>query len=377
MISNVGVGNSIVQSPRGNDSRFLNTAFTILAFRGCLLWATASALAYPIAYFLRQPELISLIQVGSLGVLINGFSSTSTITLRRQLRIHPLVVVEITGLLLTFAANFVLAWIFRSVWGLIAGSLIGTLYSTVASHILKVGYRNRFCWDQESWREIYLYGRWIQGSSALCFVGGQADKFLIAHYLNMSVLGVYNYAVLLADALSMAVTRVVHGVLFPIFSSINRENKGSLLGVYHKYRLRIDLVALPLIGVLCALSQLIVDLILDHRYSSAGWMLQVLCIRSAIVCVVAPNETYLFSVGHTKYGFFRDMARTISIVTCVPLGWHFFGVHGIVWVVALSEVLNLSIIWFAFFQLGYFRACRELIGPLAFLIGLLFGFLIK
>jgi len=374
MISNVGVGNSIVQSPRGNDPVFLNTAFTVSAVRGCVLWVAASALAYPIAVYLRQPELVSLISAGSLGVLISGFSSTSTTTLRRQLHLRPLIIIEITAILLTFIANVVLAWIYRSVWGLIVGGLIGILYSTVLSHFIKVGYRNRFFWDRQSWREIYLYGRWIQGSSALCFVGGQADKFLVAYYLSMSTLGVYSYAVLLADTISTAVNRVVHGVLFPVLSSINRENPSKLLHLYHKARMRVDLVALPIIGALAAISQLVVDLIFDHRYTSAGWMFQALCVRSAMACIVAPSETFISSLGHNKYGFYRDFARTIWICIALPLGWHFFGIHGIVWAVALSEFSNLAIIWYALCKFSAFELRKELIGPIAFSMGFILAF---
>jgi len=159
MVSNVGANQSVVQSPRGDEPIFLDTAFTLLSIRGCMLWLAASAMAYPLALLLHEPELSALIPVGSLGVMIGGFSSTSTITLRRHLRIRPLIVIEITGQLLTFVANVVLALIFQSVWGLIAGGLVGVVYSTVVSHFLRVGYRNRFRWDRECWLEIYRYGR--------------------------------------------------------------------------------------------------------------------------------------------------------------------------------------------------------------------------
>ena len=373
MISNVGASQSIVQSPRGDDPVFLNTAFTLLSIRGCMLWIAASIMAYPLAVLLHQPELSMLIPVGSLGVMIGGFSSTSTITLRRHLRVRPLVIIEITCQLLTFVANVLLAWTFRSVWGLIAGGLIGAVYSMVLSHSLKVGYRNRFSWDRDSWLEIYAYGRWIQASSALSFASGQADKFLIAHYMSMAVLGVYNYAVMLADALSAAVVRVTHGVLFPIFSQIHRDDPVRLRDTYYRVRLRMDLLTMLPLGVLAVMSQNVVDLLFDQRYVSAGWMLQALCIRAAMTCMLAPVETYLFSVGSTKYGFYRDLARSAWVLPGIPFGWACGGLYGVVWVVALSELPVAVVLWVGFFRLGCMRPLREVIGPLAFLLGALAG----
>jgi O-antigen/teichoic acid export membrane protein len=373
MISNVGANQSVVQSPRGDEPIFLDTAFTLLSIRGCTLWLAACAMAYPLAVLLNEPELSKLIPVGSLGVMIGGFSSTSTITLRRHLRIRPLIVIEVTGQLLTFAANVVLAVIFQSVWGLIAGGLVGAVYSTLISHFLKVGYRNRFRWDRESWLEIYRYGRWIQASSFLCFASGQADKFLIAHYMSMAVLGVYNYAVMLADALSAAVVRVTHGVLFPVFSQIHREDPASLRDTYYRVRLRMDLLTMLPLGILAVMSQNIVDFLFDHRYEAAGWMLQALCIRAAMACMLAPVETYLFSVGSTKYGFYRDLARCVWVLIGIPLGWTWWGLSGVVWVVALSELPVAAVLWVGFFRLGGMRPLRELIGPSAFLAGGLAG----
>ena len=373
MVSNVGASQSVVQSPRGDESVFLDTAFTLLSARGCMLWIVATLMAYPLAFMLHEPELSTLIPVGSLGVMIGGFSSTSIVTLRRHLRVRPLIVIEVTSQLLTFITNVLLAMAFRSVWGLIVGGLVGTVYSTAASHFLKVGYRNKFRWDRESWLEIYRYGRWIQASSFLSFVSSQADKFLIAHYMTMGVLGVYNYAVMLADALSAAVVRVTHGVLFPVFSQIHREDPDGLVDTYYRVRQRVDILSIFPLGVLASSSQEIIDLLFDSRYTSAGWMLQALCVRAAMTCILVPPETYLFSIGRTSYSFYRDLARTCWICLGIPFAWHLYGIQGLVWVVAFSEVPVLCIIWPALHKFNGFRPIREIIGPAAFGIGLGFG----
>ena len=129
---------------------------------------------------------------------------------------------------------------------------------------------------------------------------------------------------------------------------------------------------LPL-GVLAVISQNVVDFLFDHRYEAAGWMLQALCIRAAMTCMLAPVETYLFSVGSTKYGFYRDLARSLWVLIGIPLGWEWWGLSGLVWVVALSEIPVAAVLWVGFFRLGCMRPLREAIGPFAFLAGTLAG----
>jgi O-antigen/teichoic acid export membrane protein len=369
MLSNVGASQSIVHNKRGDDIGFLNTAWTVLAVRGCLLWLMACGLAWPLSWLLRKPELVYLIPVGSLAVLIGGFSSTSLHTLRRHLRLRPLIAIELASQLLSFVVNVAFALWLRSVWALIIGTLVGAIFSTVASHFIRVGYRNRFQWERDAWREIYDYGRWIQRSSALSFVSGQADRFLIAHYANMSVLGVYNFAAMLADAISSAVLRITHGVLFPVFSQINRDDPVELMDTYYRVRLRMDVLALLPLGIVAASAPWIVDLLFDARYAEAGWMLQALCLRAAMFSMLTPVETFLFAIGQTHYGFYRDLARSCWILPGIPLGWALAGQTGVVWVVALSEIPVLLVLWFGFAKHGGLRLNRELVGPMAFLVG--------
>jgi O-antigen/teichoic acid export membrane protein len=57
MLSDVGLPTVIVQSERGDDPRFLNTAFTWQAARALALWLIASACAIPMALLYHEPQL--------------------------------------------------------------------------------------------------------------------------------------------------------------------------------------------------------------------------------------------------------------------------------------------------------------------------------
>lgn len=376
MLSNVGVTQSIIQSPNGDKHEFLNTGWTVLVARGAALWVLSLLLAFPLAHLLKEPELLLLIPAGCLSVLISGFSSTSLITLRRRLQLRSVLGLEVAVQVLTFALNVLFALMFKSVWGLILASLAGSLLGAGASHLLNVGYKNRFYWHKPSWIEIYEYGRWVQASSAMSFVSSQADRFLLAHYIGMASLGIYNFATIMAEAISAGVIRITHGVLFPLFSQINRDQPDRLNESFYKIRFKVDLLTLSTLGLIAAFSQQLVDLLFDSRYAAAGWMLQALCIRAAMACLIAPIETYLFAVGHTRYGFYRDMARACWVLPGIPLAWTFGGLELVIWMIALSEVPAIAVLWFAFSRHGFIKWFRELIGPVVFLAALLGGLLL-
>ena len=85
MFSDVGIGPAISRSPRGDDPAFLNTAWTMHVIRGVMLWLTALALAWPLAWFYEAPDLRNLLPVAGISLLIAGFNPTRIETANRHL----------------------------------------------------------------------------------------------------------------------------------------------------------------------------------------------------------------------------------------------------------------------------------------------------
>src|SRR5262249_5403479 len=148
MLSDVGLPTVIVQSERGDDLRFLNTAFTWQAARAAALWLAASACAVPMAIFYNEPELRQLIPFGALSVLFRGLRSTGYYTMRRRLNLAPLMLIEIASQVAAVIAMIAWAKIQPSVWALMGGAVVSSAVAVIGSHMLRVGYRNRFAWDR-------------------------------------------------------------------------------------------------------------------------------------------------------------------------------------------------------------------------------------
>lgn len=376
MLSDVGIQQSVVQNERGDDPRFLNTAWTMQAVRGLLLWVVSCAMAWPMSVIYGEPELLWLLPVGTFSVVILGVSSTSFHTLRRRLAVGRLVRIELAAQAFGLAVVVPWAYFHPSVWAIVAGGLASAVFRAVAGHFVDVGYRNRFEWDPTAQRAIFSFGKWIFGSSALSFVSRQGDRLLLGHYLGMAALGVYTIAVFLSEALGTAVTRITQGVLFPLFSQIQREDSARLSELYYQARLRLDVFGLIPIGAMVVLSQTVIDIIYDPRYQEAGWMLQALCIRVAMGIVLVPLETCLSSIGHARYGFYQNIGRSLWIVIGIPLAWSRFGVAGVVWVTATSEVPVLFILWRAFHRLKLLRPSREVLAVGIFTAGIALGYVV-
>src|SRR5262245_15874100 len=179
MLSDVAIQPCVIQSKRGDDPAFLNTAFTLQAIRGAVLGALMLLLSKPAAWFYREPELEPLIALGSLQLFVGGLHSTSVFTLRRRLTFGWISALDLGQTAVTIGLNIGLAQLYPSAWALVIGSTGGTLAYVATTHLLPVHYRNRFHWDEEAGREIGRFGRWVLGSSAATFLSMQSDRILL------------------------------------------------------------------------------------------------------------------------------------------------------------------------------------------------------
>lgn len=369
LLSDVGLQQAVIQNPRGDEPRFLDTAWTLQVLRGGLLFLAAVALAHPVSSLYDEPQLAHLLMVGGLPVLFMGFQSTAVFTLRRRVHLGWLVILEVGTQIVTVAVMLVWASQDPSVWALVAGGVVAAAARSAATHALPVGRRNGFAWDRTAVHEILHFGKWIFGSSAIFFFGRQGDRLLLGRFMGVGPLGVYSIAVMLSETVGMVIDRVNAGVLYPMFSEVGRGGAEELGRVYYRTRLRLDALALPAVGGLAALGEPIVAFLWDERYHDAGWMLEVLCVRVAMGCVLTPGESCLTALGHPRYGFGRSVARTGWILLMVPIGFAYGGIEGIVWATALSELPGALVVFPAFASLGMLRASREILAPVLFAVG--------
>jgi O-antigen/teichoic acid export membrane protein len=218
------------------------------------------------------------------------------------------------------------------------------------------------------------FGKWIAGSSMLTFASQQGDRLLLGRYLGTATLGVYSIAVFLSGALGEAITRITTGVFFPAYSRVHNEGIGKLRDVFYKTRLLVDGLMLPALAGLAVLGPTVVHLLYDSRYAEAGWMLRVLSVRVALSCLVAPLQFVLFALGHSRYGFYLNLARVIAIAIGVPIGFHLWGIPGLIWAVTMSEIPALIVVYTGFTRSGLLSLKRELRAPVFYAGGLALGY---
>jgi O-antigen/teichoic acid export membrane protein len=385
MFSDLGLRQSIVQSRRGNDPAFLNTAWALQILRGFLLWAIALAVA-AVLHFAGRAGLVSagsvyadpclpwVIAALSLGAIIGGFATTKSAEASRNLALGRLTQIELAAQVAGLSAMLAWAAFDRSAWVLVAGSLTATAVSTAAGHTFLPGTANRWHWDKSAVTELVGFGKWIFASSILGFVVVNADRLMLGGMVDTTTFGVCVIAFLMVGVMELVVQRLMGAVALSALSEVVRRG-GDIRAAY--YRLHAPIAALAYFGaaLLMTSGHALVGVLYDHRYADAGWMLQILATTLLMAPFGIAVQAYL-ALGRPELHSRILFVRLGALLVAMPLGFHLFGLPGALWGAVLSQFASLPM--FIRYNVGraIFDLSREVLLLPAVLVGAAIGKLI-
>ncbi len=347
MFSDFGLRQNIVQSMRGNDADFLNTAWTMQIIRGLLICLVALGGSLLLALVSRiglvpggsayaEPDLPWVIAVLSASAVIAGFESTKLAQVTRVLSLGRATQIELVAQVVGLLCMIAWAALDRSIWALVGGSIFATLVRVVLSHAWLPGVANRWRWDHAAAREILVFGKWIFASSILGFLVNSGDRLLLGGMLDTAMLGIYAIAALVFGSAEQVLSKMIGDVSFPALSETARERRAELKANYYRFHVVLASAAYFCAGILAVSGQPLIDLIYDSRFARAGWMLEILALgllsmpfRVAGLCLVALGMPRLLSN--------IIAVRLIVMFVAMPVGFHFFGLQGALWGLVLSH----------------------------------------
>lgn len=354
MFSDVGIGPSLVQHPRGSETAFRNTAWTIQVVRGAVLtlvcwllaaglWSYANLLHWPLSGVYASPQLPWLVAVLGLTALFSGFNSTALFVANRQLILGRLVLVDLSVQLLAITVMVVGALIFRSVWALVAGSLLAGAIKMVVSHRILPGHRDRLHWESDAARELFGFGRWIFVSTIITFLVAQGDRLILGGFMSAAELGVYSIALAFALLPVEALRQLSNSVLFPTYSLLSRRSPQELAAKMRRVRLLLMVGSVPLMAVLAVFSDDIIRILYDQRYEAGGWYLRVLSIGFVPSLIIVTLAPVLLAVGDSLRFMVVQLARAIILVVVASISGHVWGSPGLVIAVASVPLLSYPV----------------------------------
>jgi O-antigen/teichoic acid export membrane protein len=340
LLSDIGIGPSIIQNERGDEKNFINTAWTLQICRGLLVWLFLLLIAAPVAGFYEEPLLLWLIPIVGLSAVMAGFEATAQFTLNRQLKLGKLTILQIGSQMAAIPVMLLWAYFSPSVYALVAGAMTTAVVSLIWSHFLIPGQRNSLCWERDSVYAVIHFGKWIFASTAIGFLAEQSDRMIMGKLVPIEMLGIYSIAFMLQRVPLELIGQLGYKVMFPVISKQLHLPRSELRAKISHHRQMILVVLALGVALLVVGGDMIIRALYDERYHAAGWMLQILAVGlwpRVLVNTLAPA---LLSLGKPSYLAYANAIRLVFVIIALPLSHMLYGMPGVVIVVSATGMID-------------------------------------
>ena len=338
LITETGFGSAMVQR-QGDWAEAKDTAFTLLALRGILLAVLMVPVAFGMASFYENSELVALISVLGVSFLFSGLANIDLTRTIRDLDFKKVAIIENVVGFSSFVIAIAIAWWTRSVWALVASFVAAAMIKSAMSYMLVPG-KPVFHIDRKIAMELLHYGKFITASTILMFIAAEAGGAVIGKMLDVGQLGHYSVAFLLANFPPTHVAFVLSNIMFPAYSKIQND-----LPVLRKTFAQVsDVIASLVMPVMAGMAAAAGTMI--GAFYGAGWEdavdpFRILCLYGAVHAIVTVNGYMFNGIGRPDIGFRIAVLRVVGILVLIVPAIKLWGTVGAAAAMSFVMVLNL------------------------------------
>jgi len=351
LTTDIGINRSVVREPDGEDPHFLRVAWVVKIMRSAmiagavlgvavLVWGLAPVFAQPGTIYAR-PEMPGLIAMIALSPLMAGMSSTKLELAIRHMNRRSVVLINSLAQIIGILTMIGLALISPTVWALMCGMLMNTLVITIATHLFLPGPKMRYEWDAEIAARLWLFGKWIMGSSALTFLGRNLDKFVLGGLLGSTTFGLYIIAQIWVEAGRNLISRLVDTIGFSAIAEITRTRPDELPRLYRRFQNRIDLLCGGAFVLAFFGGPFLINMLYTDQYSASGHYLRLMSF-GLLVLRFETLSSMIMNAGNSRAIMITAAIRAVASGVLIPLGyWASGSVTGAIQGMVLTPLVSL------------------------------------
>jgi O-antigen/teichoic acid export membrane protein len=314
VLTQTGFEAALVQKKEHVES-YLDTAWTISAIRGTILFSILFFLAPWIAKFFDSPQATMIIRVISISALLSGFKNVGLIFFQKELEFDKQFFYEFSSNLVDLAVAITLAFILRNVWALVWAGLAAGVVRLFMSYLIHP-YRPHVSLAKKEFQELFGYGKWLLGSGMLVFLVTQGDDLFVGKALGPAALGLYQMAYLISNLPATEISRTMAQVAFPAYSKL-QDNIPKLSDAYLKALHLTAFLSIPLAAGIFVLAPDFTKIFLGEKWMPMVPVIKVLVFAGLIRSIAATTGPILYGIGQPKIDTIWQTARLILLIALI------------------------------------------------------------
>ena len=336
--SQTGFQAAIIQK-KGSVESYLDTAWTVSAIRGFILFVLLFFSAPLVAKFFSSQQATLVIRVIAVTVLLSGLRNIGVIFFQKELEFNKQFLYEFSATIVDLTVAVALAFILRNVWALVWGGLAAHFVRLCMSYILHP-YRPRIRFEKEKFQDLFVFGRWVLGSSILIFLITQGDDIVVGRMLGVTALGFYQMAYLISNLPATEITHVISSVTFPAYSKMQDDSERMKQACLRILRFMCA-ISIPLAAGIFILAPELTQVLLTEKWLPMVPALQVMCIFGAMRAIAATFGPVYRAIAKPDIPFKINVVHLLFLCLIIyPLGVK-WGIFGVAVAISLSMIVAL------------------------------------
>ncbi|WP_137180338.1 oligosaccharide flippase family protein [Roseomonas sp. AR75] len=334
ILQSVGIGDALVRL-RKLDADHVHTAWTInliasLAVSACV-WVTAPFAAR----VLEEPALVAVLRWQAFTPTLMALVSPGTMTFLRDFAFRKEFVLKVFQKVVVVVCVVTGAFLTRSYWGLVWGTMTGTALTVVMTYVL-YPYRPRLSLAKH--RDFLGFSFWTMMFSLASYAARVVDEVVVRRMVSTQVFGLYHTSRDLSRTLVSEMVAPASAALLPGLARLQDEPARFARAAQHMVGAGAIVAVAAGLGV-SATAEEITGLLLGPKWAGAAAILQITAIGVAGQTLAGLHRSILIPLSkqHWSAALWALRAAVLAAV-CVPAG-AYGGVLAVAAAFAVTSVL--------------------------------------
>jgi len=366
IFSDMGVSNAIVHHQQVSQEE-LSSLYWLNVSAGAgmmLLLILASPL---IAWFYDAPLLQPLLMIVSISFLVVAIGQQLRVVAEKELRFADLARIELISAVFGFVVAVVWAFIWPSVFALVAGMIASSLMMMILSwRNLAGGWRPMRRLRLAEIRRFLGFGGYTMANNLVNTFNMQADIFIGGRFLSAQALGVYSLPRDLSLRVASVINPIVTRVGLPVMAKAQHDRM-FLKNVYLKTLRMTASVNFPIYLAMAVFAPEVVALLFGPRWVEVVPLLRILALWGLLRSTGNPVGSLIFAVGRADLAFKWNLALLLMVPPLLWMGAQ-YGNQGIALALLAMAVVFAVPGWYVLVRplcgAGFIEYFQQLLIPL-------------
>lgn len=291
-----------------------NVAFWSNFILSIALWAIIAIFCEPLAHIVGNPGLGHVITVACISIPLAAFSSIQMALYKRDFDFKTLFKVRIIGILIPIVVTIPLAFLFRSYWALVIGTIVTNIVNALVLTLYSK-WKPRLFYSWSKLKEMLSFSIWSMVEAISIWMTGYIDIFIIGVYINEYFLGIYKTSMTTVGQITSIITAATTPILFSALSRLQTD-KSAFQELFFKFQKLVGMLVIPIgVGIFC-FSNLITQILLGNQWGEAANFIGLWGLTSALTIVLSHYSSEVYrSLGKPRLSV---LAQILHIVVLCP-----------------------------------------------------------